>query len=326
MDVLIVGAGLAGLLAAQFLRQRGYSVLVVEKSRGPGGRLSTRRLGAGRADLGAQFFTARSPVFQRLVAEWEARGLAQVWSRGWPDGAGMPSTDGHPRYTVPDGMGALAQALAQDLPLQANIKITSLEPVRDGWQVQDTESRIFACRAVLLTAPAPQAAALLETGRTPLPAADLEALRRITYAPCLAGLFRLDRPTALPEPGALQNLTPRITWIADNQRKGLSPETPVLTVHASGAFSRAHYAESDADILAALWAEVHPWLTPATAAESLLKRWRYAQAVVTHPERYWTAAGVPPLVCAGDGFGEPRLEGAALSELAAAEHLAGRLA
>jgi predicted NAD/FAD-dependent oxidoreductase len=326
MDVLIVGAGLAGLLAAQFLRRRNYSVLVVEKSRGPGGRLATRRLGVGLADLGAQFFTARSEAFKSLVVEWEARGLAYVWSHGWTDSAGDPQTDDHPRYAVHDGMGALAQALTRDLNVQVNVKINSLSQVRDGWQVQDTEGRIFACRAVLLTAPAPQAVTFLETGRTPMQALDLEALRRITYAPCLAGLFQLERPASLPEPGAIQNPSPMITWIADNQRKGLSPEAPLLTVHASGDYSRAHYADRDGDVLAALFAELRPWLNATTALDGRLKRWRYAQAVTTHPERYLAANGVPPLVFAGDGFGEPRVEGAALSGLAAAEQIAGRLA
>lgn len=35
-DVAVIGAGMAGLVCAQQLKQAGYSVLVVEKSRGLG--------------------------------------------------------------------------------------------------------------------------------------------------------------------------------------------------------------------------------------------------------------------------------------------------
>ncbi|MGA9382555.1 MAG: FAD-dependent oxidoreductase [Phormidium sp.] len=37
-DVAIIGAGVAGLTVGQQLRQAGYRVVVVEKSRGVGGR------------------------------------------------------------------------------------------------------------------------------------------------------------------------------------------------------------------------------------------------------------------------------------------------
>ena len=44
-DVLIIGAGLAGLSAANELQLAGYRVLVVDKGRGLGGRLAGRRIG-----------------------------------------------------------------------------------------------------------------------------------------------------------------------------------------------------------------------------------------------------------------------------------------
>jgi predicted NAD/FAD-dependent oxidoreductase len=44
-DVLVVGAGMAGLTAAAELQRAGRRVLVLDEGRGVGGRLASRRIG-----------------------------------------------------------------------------------------------------------------------------------------------------------------------------------------------------------------------------------------------------------------------------------------
>src|SRR3569832_747582 len=97
-DVIIVGAGLAGLMAGRVLANAGKRVVLLDKGRSIGGRMATRRLGGGLADVGAQFFTVREPEFGAVVTRWLAEGLIFEWSRGWSDGRLAASTgDGHPR-------------------------------------------------------------------------------------------------------------------------------------------------------------------------------------------------------------------------------------
>ena len=43
-DIVVVGAGIAGLMASTYLSKAGYKVAVLEKSRGVGGRMATRRI------------------------------------------------------------------------------------------------------------------------------------------------------------------------------------------------------------------------------------------------------------------------------------------
>lgn len=43
LPIAVIGAGLAGLSCAQALLQAGHAVHVFDKSRGPSGRMSTRR-------------------------------------------------------------------------------------------------------------------------------------------------------------------------------------------------------------------------------------------------------------------------------------------
>lgn len=319
-DVLIIGAGLAGLMAASTLQEKGIEAIVVDKGRRVGGRLATRRIGPGRADHGAQFFTVRRPEFQSRVEQWLAEGLVYRWSLGWSDGSLTPTTpDGYPRYAVQGGMNNLAQRLAQGLDVRVNVRITSVSRAGNGWQIQDEAGQIYTSQALLLTPPVPQSLALLDAGQVHLSASDREALEQIKYAPCLAGLFWIEGEVRLPEPGAVQRPNAAVSWLADNRRKGISPEATIVTVHASPTSSSQLWPAQDEEALGLLRAALLHYLEPdGKIIESQLKRWRYALPTTLHPERCLAATGLPRLIFAGDAFGGPRVEGAALSGLAAA--------
>ncbi|MEY4299451.1 MAG: hypothetical protein RIR25_687, partial [Verrucomicrobiota bacterium] len=82
-DTIVLGAGIAGLAAAGVLRGAGREVLMLEKSRGLGGRAATRRWDNLPVDHGAQFFTARSGEFRAQVDTWLAQDICHEWCRGF---------------------------------------------------------------------------------------------------------------------------------------------------------------------------------------------------------------------------------------------------
>lgn len=328
-DVLIVGAGLAGLMAAHELAAAALRVTLLDKGRSVGGRLATRRIGGGLADHGAQFFTVRSAEFAALAERWQAVGVVYRWSSGFSDGQRPASEyDGHPRYAARGGMNALAKYLAAELGARVSIhtdtRVAALTAREKGWQVVTEHGAAVACRALLLTPPVPQSLALLGAA-SPLSAADRRALEQVAYAPCLAGLFVVDGRVDLPEPGALQRPDAPISWMADNQRKGISPGARVITVHAGPDVSRQLYDQTDAQTLDYLGAALLPFLqTPDAIRQAELKRWRYALPTTLYPERC-LLVGPPFVAFAGDAFGEARVEGAALSGRAAGRALAEAL-
>ena len=325
-DVLVVGAGLAGLMAARTLRKQGVRVVVVDKGRSVGGRLATRRIGPGRADHGAQFFTVRSPEFRAWVEQWLSEEVVYRWSNGWSDGSLAPVTfKGHPRYAVYGGMNALTKYLAQGLDTRLNVRLEAVTATESGWLSRNAGGQTFTSQGLLLTPPVPQSLALLDTGHARLSTGDRAALDRIEYVPCLAGLFWLDGLVHLPEPGAIQHSSAPISWIASNRRKGISPEATIITIHAGPEYSRQLWEASEAEALAALQAGLQPYLAPGTnLVEAQLKRWRYAMCTTSHPERCLVAEGLPPLAFAGDGFSGSGVEGATLSGVAAGQSLAAR--
>jgi renalase len=141
----------------------------------------------------------------------------------------------------------------------------------------------------------------------------------------VAGLFRVEGEVNLPEPGALQRPDAELSWMADNQRKGISPNARIITVHTSGPVSQTLWDKPEAEALEFIRQHFSDYLAEgASIVEAQLKRWRYSQPTVLHPERFLLAEGVAPLAFAGDAFGEPRVEGAFLSGLAAGEALAAK--
>src|SRR5690554_7549759 len=68
-DVIVVGAGIAGLTAARDLAMGGLSVLVVETSDAVGGKASAHSVGGVELDAGAESFATRGDTVAGLLRE-----------------------------------------------------------------------------------------------------------------------------------------------------------------------------------------------------------------------------------------------------------------
>src|SRR4029450_10486080 len=64
---VVVGAGLAGLVAAYTLRQRGVDVAVLERAPRPGGRMTSQHVDGFVVDCGAQFLSTGYPRLLPLL-------------------------------------------------------------------------------------------------------------------------------------------------------------------------------------------------------------------------------------------------------------------
>ncbi|MCP4359735.1 MAG: FAD-dependent oxidoreductase [Chloroflexi bacterium] len=322
-DVLVIGAGIAGLTAARRLQQQGYDVLVLEKNQRVGGRMITEHIGTGWADLGAQFFTVREEVFQTLVDQWLAEGLIFEWAQGWSDGSLSESVDGYARYAAYEGLTAVPRRLAQNLPVHKSVTIESISLHEGVWQATAMSGETYQSTTLILTPPVPQSLAILAAGNVALAVADEAALSAINYAPCISGLLWVDGDVNLPPPGVLQRPNHPISWIADNYRKGISKEARILTLHVNPVYSRLWWHSPDVELEGGLRQEIRPYLAPQTIIKEIqIYRWPYAVPTTLYSKRILVAANLPPLVFAGDAFNGPRVEGAVLSGLAAADAVA----
>ena len=310
IDTVIIGSGLAGLSAANHLSAEGFNVVVIDKGRGVGGRLATRRIGDAVFDHGAQFFTARSEQFKTCVNQWIKAGVAEQWYQSYP---GQPN--GHPRYRGVPNMASIAKYLAKNQTVIQSTRAEHLSHDGNYWTIKlDSQDSIVA-RSVIITSPVPQTLDLLNLGNSQLPSGIVERLKKIQYESCIAVMAVLDAPSTLADPGALALDRGAIAWISDNHKKGASP-LPALTIHASGQFSQANFSRDRTEVGKELIELARPLFGNAKVIDYQVHGWLYSKPTYTDDEASFMLSEdleMPPLVLAGDAFAGPRFEGAVLS-------------
>ena len=310
MRIIIVGAGLSGLMAARECDARGHEVIVFDKGRGVGGRLATRRIKDATLDHGAQFFTVRSDEFQSRVDEWITAGVVREWCRGFSE------EDGHPRYVGTHGMTSIAKHLAIGLDVRLSTLVFSLSRGDTDWVITTDDGVDHHADRVILTAPVPQSFSLMFGGGIEMPI----ELRNTDYDRTLGLLVTLDSNNHnVTSPGGMQFPDDVFSFIGDNAAKGIS-DAPALTFHANPEWSLANFDLSNREIHDALLEAATPWLGTTVVTSSEMKKWRFANPKKMWPDACWVDDS-GTLAIAGDAFAGPRVEGAALSGLAAARAL-----
>jgi len=311
-DVLIIGAGMAGLTAAAELQRAGRRVCVVDKGRGVGGRLASRRMGEATFDHGAQFITTRDPRFVAALEGWRQTGVVAEWCRGFAEHA-----DGHARWRGKPSMNSVAKHLAHGLEVRLEQQVVALHGLRNQWRAETNTGEVYSASAVVLTPPVPRSLTLMAAGGFVLPPQIHARLAAIEYERCLAVLAVLEGTSRLPPPGGLAPAEGPIAWIADNQLKGVSVE-PAITIHATHAFSLEQWEGDRQESGRVLLAAAAEWLGVGIKTFQV-HGWRYSKPMRVHEQACVIASQSPMLVLAGDAFAGPKVEGAALSGWAAAE-------
>ncbi|MCS6793300.1 MAG: FAD-dependent oxidoreductase [Oscillatoriaceae bacterium SKW80] len=326
-DIAVIGAGMAGLTCAQQLQQAGYSVVVVEKSRGVGGRVATRRVGNTRVDHGARYLEPKSELLRRLVLVLRSRGIVDIWTdttyavNPITGKLSVAEAGGWCLYYVaPEGMNAVGKFLASDLNIWLNRRVQRLA-AKDGkiWYLtleaanEDAQTPTeLTARAVVVAIPAPQALILLAP-LTDLPAEFLRKVRYAEYQPCISVLaaypaFR-QQDMAQRDVGWRAVIFPKesqLAWIGwDSSKRALSAQ-PVFVLHSSPEFAQQYLDAEDLQPAAqALIAEAAKFLLPWGNSPEWMQvhRWRYAFPSYPLSETCLSAATPLPLVCCGDWCG-----------------------
>lgn len=324
MTIGIIGGGISAAACGQVLRDRGFKIEVLEKSRGVGGRMATRRTEHGPFDHGAQYFTARDERFRELIRQACDRQAAQRWDGRIGElksGRFHPSSNKE-RFVGTPTMNALVKMIWADQAIQTNVRVTVVEGHPGEWYAVDQDAKRHGpFRVVISTAPAEQSSVLLA------PSDELRSeAEKVRTDPCWAVMLSLPKDDSIVWDGAFVNDHP-ISWISRNASKPQRPPQPDnYVVHASPDWSRANIQCENADVTRRLLDDF-TLVTGLTTENSLYcqaHRWMYS-IPATPLERPFLFDAKLQLAACGDWCGGPRVEGAYLSGRQLGEHLAEAL-
>ncbi len=321
-DVVVIGAGMAGITAAARLQALGRKVCVLEKSYNPGGRMATRDKPEGCWDHGAQYFTARSPEFRAQVQRWVEQGSVAHWKSPiavW-DGEQLSASRSRERFVGMPRMKAPLLDMANHLQIVYNALVTRAFRQGDEWIIEAAGS-VWCAHQLIIALPAPQARALL-----PLGTEAYSVAASVVMEPCLALMVRTEQALGLPFAAAFVN-DGLLSWVAHNNRKPGRVSGNHFLLHANPIWSAENIDATPARIETAMLQEFNRLLTHWLPGEKIPRvdakyfhRWRYARALVQPSinKAAWPELG---LALAGDWLGDGRVEAAYCSGLAAANAL-----
>ena len=297
--IAVIGAGIAGMACARTLAQAGHTVTVFEKSRGAGGRMSTRNSEFGSFDHGAQYFTVRDKRFEtalsinpELVRRWSANTVRILDEVGRVVASSLPPKEAH--WVATPGMNALVRQWAQPLVAKGQLHFETqvtriqtdvLSPKR--WQLQTegpgaTTSVHSGFDGVMLAVPSVQAQALLLSSQ--IAKALMGEISKVSVAPCwtlMLAFPQAAQPTLAylgPQWNAARSTHHRIAWLARESSKPGRGPIERWTVQASPEWSERHL-EDDAERVKAKLLKAFTEVTGIRAEPPFAEvhRWRYAQ-------------------------------------------------
>jgi predicted NAD/FAD-dependent oxidoreductase len=325
----IVGSGLAGLTAARKLVAAGVEVTLFEKSRGPGGRMASKRLSEpadGSADIGAQYFTVRNPAFREFLTEhastecwglWDGRFRYQGADNGWQKMRPAERYVGIPR------MSAITRSLSDGLDVRAGVRIASLGRRDDKtWCLTDTDGQVHeGFDAVLLTPPPAQTVDLLKDSGLAVLADDFN-IEISRMQACWTVMVHFPEGAGVDFEALMPN-SRLLNWAANNSSKpGREDQGEWWVLHGDPDWSDANTEEDPDQVAEQLLNEFLQYgevrANPGTVK---VHRWLYARPKArTGPGHLWFPE--ERIAIAGDWLDGGRVEGAFNS----ADGLVSRLA
>ncbi|WP_413161900.1 NAD(P)/FAD-dependent oxidoreductase [Capilliphycus salinus ALCB114379] len=318
-DIAIVGAGFAGLTAAKELQRAGNSVVVLEKSRGVGGRCATRRVSDLCIDHGVRYLQATGKETQSLIERLTANNVLQLWTDkicGFKDNLLQPLQT-QPLYIAPNGMNSVGKELAVGLDIWFNRRVERLTPTENKtWYLSLETTHPTAtekpqeveAKAVILAIPAPQALLLLEPLTSKLPPDFVEQVGSVEYDPCItvmAGYSENEFNSKNFPANAItfpENET--LAWVGFDSSKRQNSSQPIIVVQSSPKFAQNYLDTTDLQPVGELLLKsASDSLSLGNAEWIQVHRWRYAFCRKSLSVSCLTTSVPLPLVCCGDWCG-----------------------
>ena len=334
-DIAIIGAGLAGLTCAQALQKAGYTVVILEKSRGVGGRVATRQIDNYRIDHGVRYLEAVGENVQNLIQAMQQQNGLKLWTETlyeYQDNQLKPTVNQSPKYIAADGMNSVGKFLAEDLEIWFNRRVINLNITQNKtWHLSLEQTHHTAkdkpleveAKLVVLAVPAPQALTLLEPLEHQFSSDFINPIRSIEYDACITVMagYSSEQNSAFEQrqidwKGVIFPENYILDWVGLESSKRQSSQFPAVVIHSTAEFAKQHLDTVDLEpvgqqIIQTAATQLMPELNQFDWMK--VHRWRYAFCRQSLPNCYLTTTVPLPLLCIGDWCGGQQTEGALAS-------------
>ena len=283
-DVIVLGAGVAGLQCARRLKNAGREVLVVDRADRPGGRCATRVFEGVPADYGALFVHGDDPGFLADVAAVPGERL-----EGWParvNGRGAPCQPDafapfETRCAFTEGVNAFPRFLADGLPIRLRAQAASVVVGKDGVMLTLADGERLQARDLVLAMALEQSVLFL---RMLEPAGGIRGalgmLDLFVSLPCLTVIAGYD--PGVPMPGwdiCFPEDEPALLLIGNESSKNPRVDSRVLVLQASASWSKKRLdqqkEEWGRELLDIAARRIGAWA--ASPRWTHLHRWKYSR-------------------------------------------------
>lgn len=245
--IAIIGAGLAGLSTLQHLDPALFRVTLFEKSRGPGGRLSSKKVGESSWDMGAQYLRAHSSEFADQLNTWEKDGLTGLWpvTPAVIDESGLKaSPDDTQRFVGTPRMTAISRALSQKAAdFHSQTRIVRTRKHQGQWLLNCEAGNEYGPFDTLVIAVPPQQAVDL----LPEDSALRQPVSEVNMDPSWTLLISCQE-TLLPGTDAAYVHTGPLRWIARNNAKPGRATEQAWVIQANAEWSNQHLETPRVDV------------------------------------------------------------------------------
>lgn len=276
----IVGAGIAGLAAARILSAN-FEVTVFEKSRGLGGRLSTRYASPFEFDHGVQSFTAESDSFVELVNDMQVEGIVKTWQGNFVQISNKKTSEllnaQRERYVGVPRMNAVGKYLARDLSILLNHRVTKLIRGHNFWQLEINQSTISEKFDWVIFAIPPEQVRPLLPADNPFS----ESVSSVEMQGCYVLMLGCNAAFVLPSWCGASIQSPCIQWISCNSSKPGRASEPTLVVLSNNQWAEDHIKADLQEVQSQLWTAASQILDLSSyqVDHMSMHHWRYANCI-----------------------------------------------
>ena len=312
--IAVIGAGLAGTTIASKMNEK-FDVKVFEKSRGVGGRMSTRQETSFIFDHGAQFFKIKTTDFKNFLSELFSQQIIKPWNfrLAYFDGQNLSKIkfikDEDKFYVGVPNMDSIIKHLSKNCNVILNTKIERIKKQNDKWNLYDQNKKSYGSYDwVVLSLPAEQSLELITEKISFYP-----LIEKIKMKGCFSLMVGMSKPLNLDYDAALIE-NEDIAWFAVNNSKPSRINNYCLLINSSYEYASKNINTSKDKVLKHLLNISSKFINYDLLKSNTIKihEWRYVEAKRSPKEDYFIDHKEKVAVC-GDWFINSRVEGAFLS-------------